>query len=89
MAPDDPFILDSKGWLLYRSGDQGGAIDILVKALSLNPDPEIAAHLGEVLWVVGRREEAKKTWNDAIQANPANEALAEIIKKFGVSDFRN
>ena len=89
LAPDDPFILDSKGWLLYRSGDQGGAIDILVKALSLNPDPGIAGHLGEGLGVVGRRKGAKKTWNDAIQANPANEALAEIIKKFGVSDFRN
>lgn len=82
LLPNDPFILDSKGWLLYRSGDRSGAIDILGKALALHPDPEIAAHLGEVLWVTGRRDEARKTWNDAIKANPANEALAEIIKKF-------
>jgi len=89
LAPDDPFILDSQGWWLYRRGDQSGAIDILGKALALRPDPEIAAHLGEVLWVAGRREEAKKTWNDAARSHPANEALAATIKKFGVSDFRN
>lgn len=82
LAPEDPFILDSKGWWLYRRGDQSGAIDILGKALALLPDPEIAAHLGEVLWVVGRRDEAKKTWNEAARANPANEALVETIKKF-------
>lgn len=83
LAPEDPFILDSKGWLLYRRGDQGGAIDTLGKALALRADPEIAAHLGEVLWVAGRRDEAKKTWNDAAKDYPANEALAATIKKFG------
>jgi len=82
LAPDDPFILDSKGWLLHRRGDQKGAFDLLNKALSIRPDPEIAAHLGEVLWVMGRREEALKTWNDAVKADPANAALAATIKKF-------
>lgn len=82
LAPEDPFILDSKGWLLYRRGDQGGAFDILKKALALRPDPEIAAHLGEVLWIMGRREDAVNTWNEAAKANPANEALAATIKKF-------
>jgi len=82
LAPDDPFILDSKGWLLYRRGDRNGALDILGKALALRADPEIAAHLGEVLWVVGRHDEAKRTWNEARKTNPDNEALLETIKKF-------
>ncbi|MBI3524557.1 MAG: tetratricopeptide repeat protein [Betaproteobacteria bacterium] len=82
LAPSDPFIMDSKGWLLYRRGDLSGAIDILSKALALRADPEIAAHLGEVQWVAGRHDEAKKTWDDAAKASPANGALAAAIKKF-------
>ncbi len=82
LSPGDAFIIDSKGWLLYRRGDNGGAVDYLQKAYSLRPDPEIAAHLGEVLWALGRRAEAEKTWNEAIRANPGNEALTAAIKKF-------
>ena len=82
LAPEDPFILDSKGWLLYRRGDQKGAYDLLSKALTMRPDPEIAAHLGEVMWIMGRREEALRTWNEAAKTSPANEALAATIKKF-------
>ena len=82
LAPDDPFILDSKGWVLFRRGDQKSAFDFLNKALTIRPDPEIAAHLGEVLWTMGRRDEALKTWNDAVKANPANAALTATIKKF-------
>ncbi|HTY99774.1 MAG TPA: tetratricopeptide repeat protein [Rhodocyclaceae bacterium] len=82
LAPEDPFILDSKGWVLYRQGDNAGAIDALKKALSIRPDPEIAAHLGEVLWVAGRHDEAQKTWNDAAKASPGNEVLVDTIKKF-------
>ena len=82
LAPDDPFILDSKGWLLYRRGDRNGAVDFLNKALAIRPDPEIAAHLGEVLWSMGRRDEALKTWNEAAKAHPANAVLTATIKKF-------
>ncbi|OHC61687.1 MAG: hypothetical protein A2045_06985 [Rhodocyclales bacterium GWA2_65_20] len=82
IAPDDPFILDSKGWLLYRKGDTGAALDTLRKALALRADPEIAAHYGEVLWILGRRDEALKTWSEAAQASPGNEALATTIKRF-------
>jgi len=82
LAPDDPFILDSKGWLLYRRGDNSAALDVLKKALALRPDPEIAAHCGEVLWALGRRDEAEKTWSDAAQASPGNETLAATIKRF-------
>ena len=82
LSPEDPFILDSKGWLMFRRGDAGGALDILKKALGLRPDPEIAAHYGEVLWQVGRRDEAEKTWNDAVKASPGNAALRDTIKRF-------
>ena len=82
MSPDDPYILDSKGWLLYRKGNNGAALEVLKKALALQPDPEIAAHCGEVLWVLGRRDEALKTWTEAVKASPGNEALAATIKRF-------
>lgn len=82
LSPGDAFILDSKGWVLYRRGDNGGALDYLQRAYKQRPDPEIAAHLGEVLWRLGRRSEAEKTWNEASSANPGNEALSAAIKKF-------
>ncbi|WP_284155140.1 tetratricopeptide repeat protein [Sulfuricystis thermophila] len=82
LAPDDPFILDSKGWVLFRQGEMQAALEALQHAYGLRADPEIAAHLGEVLWTLGRKEEARQTWEKARRANPANEALAETIKRF-------
>jgi tetratricopeptide (TPR) repeat protein len=82
LSPDDPFIIDSMGWVLYRKGDRAGALNHLQRAFSIRPDPEIAAHLGEVLWMLGRREEARKTWQEAVQDHPGNEVLAEVIKRF-------
>jgi len=82
LAPQDPFILDSKGWILFRQGDAGAALDVLNKAFGLRADPEIAAHVGEVLWALGRKDEARKTWADAAKANPGNEALSATIKRF-------
>ena len=82
LAPEDPFILDSKGWVLFRQGDMQSALDILVRAFAIRADPEIAAHLGEVLWASGRHEEARQTWDKARLAHPANETLADTIKRF-------
>ncbi len=82
LSPDDPFIIDSMGWVLYRKGDSAGALTHLQRAYSVRPDPEIAAHLGEVLWALGRRDEARKTWQEAVKANPGNAVLAEVIKRF-------
>jgi tetratricopeptide (TPR) repeat protein len=82
LAPEDPFILDSKGWVLFRRGDAAGALDVLKKAFGIRADPEIAAHLGEVLWSLGRKAEAAKTWQDAAKANPGNDVLLGTIKKF-------
>jgi tetratricopeptide (TPR) repeat protein len=82
LAPDDPFILDSKGWVLYRRGESAAALDVLRKAFALRADPEIAAHLGEVLWSLGRKDEARQTWGSALKANPGNEVLVGTVRKF-------
>ncbi len=82
LSPNDPFIIDSMGWVLFRKGDNAGALNQLQRAYAIRPDPEIAAHLGEVLWVLGRRDEARKTWQDAAKAHPGNEVLAEVMKRF-------
>ena len=82
LLPDDPFILDSMGWVLYRLGDYKGALDYLQRAYGLRPDPEIAAHVGEVLWVRGQQQEAERVWRDASKDNPDNELLQATIKRY-------
>ncbi len=82
LKPDDPFIIDSMGWVQYRMGNSGEAIRLLRRALGIRNDAEISAHLGEVLWVTGDRAQAESVWRDALQATPDNEALLSIIKKF-------
>jgi Flp pilus assembly protein TadD len=82
LAPDDPFILDSMGWLQYRKGNLEKAREFLERAWRIRQDPEIAAHLGEVLWMKGSREEAARLWQTSLQSHPKNEALIEILKKF-------
>ena len=81
LSPDDSFILDSKGWVLFRQGKLDAALDILKKAYAKQPDAEIAAHIGEVLWKLGRIDEAKEVWRDATKAYPSNEALNATIKR--------
>lgn len=81
LSPDDSFILDSKGWVLYRQGNLAAALDALQKAYSRQPDAEIAAHMGEVLWKLGRTDEARAVWREAGKAFPKNEALNETIKR--------
>jgi tetratricopeptide (TPR) repeat protein len=81
LAPEDPFILDSVGWAQYRSGDLQRAQDYLERAYKARPDPEIAAHLGEVLWARGRRDEAGKLWQSSLQTHPQNEVLLETLRR--------
>lgn len=81
LAPDDPFILDSVGWLHYRLRDYPRALEYLRRAAALRPDPEIAAHLGEVLWMSGARSDAQKVWDDALKAHPAHEAVVEAMRR--------
>ena len=82
LAPNDIFILDSMGWVLYRQGDLPGALAHLERAYALRDDPEIAAHLGEVLWAFGRKDDAQRTLREAQKKHPKNEALADAFKKF-------
>ena len=82
LSPDDPFIIDSMGWLMYRMGKHTQALEYLRKAYGARPDPEIAAHLGEVLWVAGEHREAEKIWLEAAKKTPDNDALNSTIKRF-------
>jgi tetratricopeptide (TPR) repeat protein len=82
LSPDDPFIIDSMGWVLYRMGKSKQALEYLRKAYGARPDPEIAAHLGEVLWVAGEHREAEKIWLEATKKTPGNDALNSTIKRF-------
>ena len=81
LAPDDPFILDSMGWAQYRSGNLTRAQEYLERAYKVRPDPEIAAHLGEVMWARGQRDEAGKLWQTSLQTHPQNEVLLETLRR--------
>ncbi|MDE1941635.1 MAG: tetratricopeptide repeat protein [Betaproteobacteria bacterium] len=82
LAPDDPFIMDSLGWVQFRMGHIQDAITTLKRAYAAQDDPEIAAHLGEVLWVSGDQTGALKTWEKSLKANPDNEALQATMHRF-------
>ena len=79
--PEDPAILDSMGWVHYRMGDLKNALEYLQRAISLQPDHEIAAHLGEVLWMLDRREQARKVWQHAMQAKPDSTILRTTMER--------
>jgi tetratricopeptide (TPR) repeat protein len=81
LAPEDPFILDSLGWVLHRMGQNQEALGYLQRSFELRPDAEIAAHLGEVLWLLGRQAEARKVWSDALRDHPKNEVLQSTVKR--------
>jgi len=82
LAPDDSFIIDSMGWVLFRMGNLKDSLGYLRRAFAGRPDPEIAAHLGEVLWAMGERAEAERVLGDATRESPDNETLANTIKRF-------
>ncbi|HUP95305.1 MAG TPA: tetratricopeptide repeat protein [Burkholderiales bacterium] len=81
LAPNDAFIMDSMGWVLFRLGRTREALDYLQRAFTLRPDADIAAHLGEVLLADGKQDEARKVWSDALKENAQNEALQSTIKR--------
>jgi len=82
LSPNDPFILDSMGWVLYRMGRNEEGLEYLQRAYKDRPDAEIAAHLGEVLWAMGRHDEARGVWGSAMKEHPENEALQKTVKRF-------
>jgi Flp pilus assembly protein TadD len=82
LSPDDPFILDSLGWVDYRLGQVPEALKHLQHAYSSRADPEIAAHLGEVLWKSGQHDEAQKIWRASLAENPGHESLLAVMQKY-------
>jgi len=81
LAPGDPFITDSLGWVEFRLGRHEEALRLLREAYRSRPDTEIAAHLGEVLWVIGRQDEARQVWREGRARDASNEVLRETLAR--------
>jgi tetratricopeptide (TPR) repeat protein len=81
LAPGDPFITDSLGWVEYRLGNRDEALRLLRQAYASRPDTEIAAHLGEVLWASGQQDEARRVWREGRSRDAANEVLRETLAR--------
>jgi len=82
LAPEDAYIQDSLGWVAFRQGQYAEALKILQAAYKTRPDAEIAAHLGEVLWVMGQRQEAGAIWREGLLLKADNDTLVETLKRF-------
>lgn len=83
LAPNDAYIQDSLGWVAFRQGQYAEALKILQAAYKARPDAEIAAHLGEVLWVMGKRQEAGAIWREGLLLKADNDTLVDTMKRFG------
>lgn len=81
LRPDEPAFIDSMGWVLYRLGDYENAVTYLRRALSLFKNDEVAAHLGEVLWVMGSEDEATLIWQEALELAPDSEILKSVMQR--------
>ena len=85
LAPDDPYIMDSLGWVQFRLGKLKEAEDLLRRAYAARPDAEIAVHLGEVLWVKGQKADAEKVWRDARAKDPKNDTLKSTLARLRIN----
>lgn len=84
LAPRDPFIRDSLGWLAFRQGRMEEARQLLEAAFKARPDAEIAAHLGEVLWQTGQQSAALDIWRQGLALNGENNTLRDTLKRLQV-----
>ncbi len=84
ILPEDPYILDSLGWVKFRQGENEIAEQYLRQAYAIKPEAEIAAHLGELLWVTGRRAAAREIWAEGQKIDATNASLVDTLKRFGV-----
>ena len=82
IKPEHPAILDSMGWVLFRLGKNKEALDYLHRAMALQPDPEIAAHLGEVLWATGDTIQARQVWDKALASDPDSAYLNRVLRRY-------
>jgi len=80
--PNNHYILDSMGWVHFKLGNLEIALRFIKKAYTIIKDPEIAAHLGEILWIQGKKEEAKEVWNNSLNVYPSNTVLRETTNRF-------
>ena len=87
LDPGEPAILDSMGWVLYRQGKYDQAIEYLTRAYAAFPDAEVAAHLGEVLWVSGDTDKARQIWRGALLKDPDHPVLKETLQRLGVDNL--
>lgn len=85
LSPEDHYIMDSLGWVYYRLGNLPQATEQLRRAYAIQQDPEIAAHLAEVLWKQGQLQEAKQVLVLALKANPDNELIASTAQKLNIA----
>jgi len=85
LLPDDPFILDSMGWVKFRMGDKQAAAEYLSRAYAQRPEADIAAHLAEVLWAQGKRQQAQELLQAGFKKDPKNRTLLETARRLGVS----
>lgn len=83
-VPSDPYIRDSLAWVEFRMGNNAEAAKIFADAFKTKPDAEIAAHYGEVLWVMGQRDKALSIWREGQLLNPENDTLVETLKRLKV-----
>ncbi|MDE0508957.1 MAG: tetratricopeptide repeat protein [Gammaproteobacteria bacterium] len=81
LEPEDPAIIDSLGWAQYKLGILEEALENLRRAYAAFPDHEVAAHLGEVLWALDRREEAEQIWEEALAENPESEFVVPTMER--------
>ncbi|MFM0466988.1 tetratricopeptide repeat protein [Paraburkholderia strydomiana] len=87
LAPNDAFIMDSVGWVKYRMGNTSDAIKVLRKAYDIQPNAEIGAHLGEVLWKAGDQDQARAAFREARKLEPNNETLVKTLQRLQVNDL--
>lgn len=85
LAPNDPFITDSLGWVLFRQGKMDEAEQQLQRAYQLRQDPEIAVHLGEVLWAKGNKEKAMAFFRQAYAKDPKSELLQSTLSRLKIN----
>lgn len=87
LDPEEPAILDSMGWVLFRKGEMEKSISYLTQAYAAFPDAEVAAHLGEVLWANGDTDKARQIWQGALFKAPNHPVLRATLERLGVTDL--
>ena len=85
LDPDNPYIQDSIGWYFYRVKDYPAALEYLERSYRQLPAADVAAHLGEVLWIMNRKDRAMQVWKEGLKLEPDNEALLKTLKRLNVS----